>query len=102
MNYFRSDDRFRIKETELTGTIVCVWYNYQKNDYELIVKWDHSMSSTYSYLESDVRGMWEKIDQLPTGIIGGCQSNHHDWSTYVGFTDTFEFCKKCDEKRVKC
>ena len=33
-----------------------------------------------------------KVEYTPKG----CQ---HEWSTYQGFTDTFEYCTKCDEKR---
>jgi len=24
----------------------------------------------------------------------------HEWTTYVGFTDTYEYCKTCDEKKT--
>lgn len=27
------------------------------------------------------------------------KQHHHDWKKYVGFTDTYDYCTVCDEKR---
>lgn len=117
---FDAGDRIRAKDSNNEGLIVSVDIIGNPNlgpvDTIYHLKWDHSPQRTISYKEIVVLGVWEKIgnpNALPKGQSGapidewsGVQTLqleekvcNHQWKTYSGFTNSYDYCSKCDLKR---
>jgi hypothetical protein len=43
----------------------------------------------------------EEIDELLANMYVGVSGCNHEFVTYVGLTETYEYCIRCDEKRIK-
>lgn len=74
----------------------------------LLTKWgdtvtvediNHASPFPY-YVASAVGGYWTSYEELsrPGVPVPGAPCRHA-WAKYVGFTDTYEYCTACDEKR---
>lgn len=63
---FQRGDRFKVKKNGLRGTIDAVdsYYDSDEEIHEYHVIWDHAPGHSYSYMHSDVKDRWEKIDSI--------------------------------------
>ena len=107
---FKDGDRVRAVSSDRSG------YNYAKivsinSVCEVYgVVWE-SLNTKVSYYDAkDVEDIWEFVqgESLPRGIDftlnhgivatadGACD---HVWAEYNGFSESFKFCQKCDEKK---
>lgn len=93
---FKTGDKFITNienDSPKIGMILDVIYNPMNKDYEYLVKWDHFKEEcVYSSKICDL--MWELIPSEKNEFK--CE---HNWKNYVGFTESFTYCIKCDEKR---
>ena len=55
---------------------------------------EKTLGVTLELTEIFLRSQYEKISESSNSI-----SCEHDWKNYVGFTDSFEYCKNCGEKK---
>ena len=108
---FKVGDRFQVKENGISGQIVGTQWNPNSNKEEFVVLWDFLSRKGY-YPVDEVDDIWELtsttitikniagLDFIPITIQihrGPCLD--HDWVNYNGFNESYQFCKKCDEKR---
>lgn len=99
---FKKGDRFKVKESGLSGEIVGVLVNTHGSMYQ--VSWDHFDDIMY-YSCDDGDEIWETSEPLSGGVLDHyltiSKSNecNHSWRSYNGFTSTYEYCEKCDTKR---
>lgn len=63
---FQRGDRFQVKENGLCGTVDAVdsCYDFDEEIHEYHVVWDHKPGHSYSYMHSDVKDLWDKIDSI--------------------------------------
>jgi hypothetical protein len=40
-----------------------------------------------------------ELGTMPTTAVEEFRCSLHEWKVYVGFTNVFEYCEVCDEKR---
>lgn len=62
---FKAKDRFKVKDTGATGTVVAPSFNsiYQRTEYYIL--WDSNIAQgVCCYPEDDVKDIWEKIGSL--------------------------------------
>ena len=80
------------------------------------IQWDDFSPKVHYYVAKEVDDIWEAVgrnvfhqDIKFTGIeptfdeFKGLPTINciHDWKEYQGFSDSFEYCTKCDEKRKR-
>ena len=113
---FKAGDRFKVRDYDVYvdessgGIITAVSYNSNTGEYEYVVQWDH-FKKEYTYSCDACDQMWEydndpapvyyeygKSNSVPvsSGVSGDCV---HIWKTYNGFSNSFDYCEKCDKKR---
>lgn len=102
---FKKGDRFQVKKNGFTGYIV----DASPDSY--VVKWDHFFSSC-DYECRNCDDLWDPLDDVSGGVLDHYLSvsvqkhvdSHpqcgHAWKTYSGFTEEYEYCEKCDAKRM--
>lgn len=60
---------------------------------------NHPLINTIPYTgfkPQQVEFDWSKVDKIADGNETVCS---HEWASYTGLKDTFEYCKKCDLKK---
>lgn len=108
---FSAGDRFEVQSSydpnfKQRGTVKSISFNSIHQDWEYVVEWDHTPGE-HGYECIEAERLWEKsFDAKP---INSAYTFHtventsdectHQWAQYVGFTDFYEYCKKCDIKR---
>ncbi len=45
-----------------------------------------------------LNGGWDKVDQGFELKLDNSICMNHDWVEYIGFTEVYKYCKKCDKK----
>jgi len=125
---FQRGDRFQVKENGLCGTVDAVdsCYDFDEEIHEYHVVWDHKPGHSYSYMHSDVKDLWDKIDsiagqqvvgldyapadtndrtvKLPEGVSIPYKLDNakvacdHKW-VEVGFMHTKTVCYHCDMEK---
>lgn len=102
---FKENDRFYTKNEndpnrEKKGTIKKVSFNSIYQDWEYVVTWDH-MNGEFSYESVEAERYWNKSNEISQSTVYSELSNKctHKWRTYVGFTDSFDYCEKCGNKK---
>jgi len=85
-----------------------VYYTYR-------VQWyHHDDSPVYEYQSEEVDDLWELSDKCPVvldyerpSLPGGIDSVisdegvcYHNWVSYQGLIESYDFCEKCDKKRA--
>jgi len=79
---------------------------------QVVIRWDNMLippESTYdedlfangtfefvNYGDNDSRPYWVRDMMEKENAVKDCT---HEWATYSGFREYYEFCKKCDIKR---
>jgi hypothetical protein len=124
---FSPGDKFRVKSNGATGKIIRVDVEYVFNKDSIIsyeVWWDHHPYGTYMYTDDDLIKEWEllveheKKQHANSHVHLNCRNSQlpdleyfdvtlflpqticaHEWITYQGFSNSFEYCEKCDAKR---
>lgn len=118
---FKPGDYFKVRTSGLTGQVIRIQTDkiaghHLTNNY--VVLWDHmSRSAAYDADEVDSTDLWELISVTHNPSLSFGNINHvpihitvdnakfdkvncnHEWTEYVGFKDSFTYCKKCDQKR---
>ena len=61
---------------------------------ESMTSWTAKRSSLEHLI---TQGRWTLQDNYSDSLIGICQ---HSWAAYSGFTHRYDYCTKCDEKRL--
>lgn len=115
---FKVGDRFMVKPSEsdlnATGTITGIGFNsiYQSDEYKYV--WDQEFGGTAGSCDIEVGdSMWEftshvftapsdghyhvSIGNIYTKPKGECS---HEYKMYNGFSESYEFCIKCDKRKV--
>lgn len=102
-------ENFRAVQTNIFG-----WVVYPPNALnEVSVVWEHSRLNLCTYSASEVANLWQSFG-TDASIIRFLDLNYpilnageqkteqkfcpHEWTRYVGFTESYMYCKKCDEK----
>lgn len=122
------NDRIKVKENGFEGTIIKVHTSigpgYEETKYTVV--WDHFPDKEGVYMADEIKDMWEKIGAIRDALDGwsthlpeardsapfpplkvdmgdgkvtvNC-NGYHTWLKYEGFTESYEYCKYCTEKR---
>lgn len=114
---FKVGDKVTVVENGQKATVLGTSFNSVYQYYEYTVRWDHDLR-TCSYPADDVESIWELecpaiktararvlVDGVEVGFASDVsftfpQECDHDWADYHGFSTSYKFCKKCDEKRA--
>lgn len=95
MSKFNIGDRFKDKDSGNEGTIIEFSFNSINQEDEYVIKWDSFYSEfTYSVAEADSK--WDKVEGKGTSDPKQC---NHIYKLYKGFSEEYEFCVKCDDKK---
>lgn len=117
MPKFSIGDYIRVESSDRSG------YNYATilgirtigSDIYYSVAWDLSAGKTWDYKASEVDHLWELYDigknlsfkldfEDECPVVDSYEKKKqlstcdHEWTEYHGLTQSFTFCKKCDEK----
>lgn len=120
---FKVGDTFIVKASEsdlgATGKIIGIGFNsiYQNSEYRYV--WDQQFGGSEGSCDTEVGdSMWDihtpYVYRTPEGAIYTMEPGKIVWSThepttincsheykmYNGFTESYEFCVKCDKRKV--
>lgn len=102
---FKPDDKVRClthRSKQFTKDKIYEVKFYPSTHGNVIVKLDDKGSSTngllpqFFELVQDVSGLNIPPNYFVTGLSANCS---HTWANYIGLTNTFNYCTKCDEKQ---
>lgn len=120
-----SSDRSGYNYAEITGTTKYFDASSGTTEDFYLVTWDSGKPAFHEYKASEVDSEWDLAPTLPSGQCPIVQSYNsrfpkeinlapidlqienitaldcdHKWKEYHGYNDFYEFCEKCDKKRI--
>lgn len=101
---FKVNDKFRVKENDLTGVIKGVSFNSIHQEWEYYVIWDHQWQhkNEYCYTASEADNLWEKISEIAAGGAGQAYVNQDPDLLPKGYAGIdFAFIPKEDKKQCQ-
>lgn len=126
---FNVGDYFKVKASGITGTVIGIRTDIVAGKHAIEyykVQWDHfSRAQEYEVDDVDSTDIWELIGgtvmvQSPQAVnfipididladpvewprykqmASSSPECNHEWTQYNGFRETYQYCKKCDQKR---
>lgn len=97
VNYEPMTDMFTISIPILSDPVVIQDFNaYEDKQIPLPIPTHTAPLTPYGIKASWVESLAKDSSYKPDTGLKGCS---HEWVNYMGLNHSFEYCKKCDEKR---